>query len=117
MSIDNIQIEKKLLNQHTRAIACKDSYVVLKTFTNSLAKQGKLSKAKQILSQISHQVKLIKEISIYLFVYRAVINVRPLIGIKNQGGSLVAKQAGPRPNQKPQMVPLPLARGNQLAIR
>lgn len=108
MSLNIIQIEKKLLNQNIRL----DAFNILNLFVNSLSRQGKLNIAKSILSQVFFFIKFRKQISSITFLYQAVCNVRPLIGLKNKSSSTGAKR-----NAKPQVKPLSSRKSYQLAIR
>jgi small subunit ribosomal protein S7 len=105
MSLDILQVEKKLLNHNLRL----ETYFLFGALIRALSKKGKLSKAKKIVSKISYFIKLNKQISVFLYIHQAISYIRPLIGLKTQ--------ASLKYNQKPQVVPITLHKSYQYAIR
>ena len=63
MSLDILQVEKKLLNHNLRL----ETYFLFGALIRALSKKGKLSKAKKIVSKISYFIKLNKQISVFLY--------------------------------------------------
>lgn len=101
-----IKIENKLLNQKVH----QEMHTIIHSFISSLSRQGKKHVAKKIMSQVFYFIKYRKNVSGLPFIYQAICNVRPLIGIKNKGSNS-------KRNSKPQVKPLSLHKSYQLAIR
>lgn len=104
MSLDLIKIEKKLLNHNGRV----EMYYILNVLINTLSKQGKRNIAKKIISKIHFFIKSKKNISSLIFLYKAISNIRPLIGQKNKSGFKL--------NKKPQITILSSSKSIQLAL-
>lgn len=104
MSLDLIQ--KKLLNHNLRSYT--EIYYILSVFVNTLSKQGKRNIAKKILFKILFFIKSKKKISSLIFLYKAISNIRPLLGPKIQVGFKL--------NKKPQVKILAPRKGIQLAL-
>ena len=102
MSLDLIQIEKTLLNHNVRV----EIHYIFNVLINSLAKKGKRTIAKKIISKINFFIKYKKKISSLVFLYKAISNIRPLLGQKNKSGF----------NKKPQVKILSSRKSIQLAL-
>lgn len=97
-------IQKKLYKNTS-----EDSRSLTISFIKALTKKGKYYTAKKILIKIAYYLKINKKLNIYDLIYKAILNIRPLITLKNQNNS--------KYNKKNIIIPIKLIKSYNIAIR